>query len=494
MSVILAANLGNRDITLNIGDPASPCWVAFDKGDGGTEAQKFLGCGQEGTRAIATRLAHRFAELQDRVAMPLLEPAIRLTVGAARRIDVLALFATDQPPSAGEYRDWDTIESARLVDRLRDAGRFGDSVARVEIVPVTFNPSEHDRAFTHVGQELARRFPVDGIGHFFATIKGGVPAFNAALREQVVGLYGPRARLIETQEPSREQRLNGQHGTARLVDTWPFRRNAILRVVHALLERHDYAGVQRVLESEAVADATTTAFLQHAVARMNLDFDGARAALRTFGSGQPHQWKLSAGQAWGAQRLEEVAFTADIFLRRGDLIGFLTRVASFVETCRRQLVHAVTGFRIEKTFRVDDIPRAKSSLRGALARRLGDAPHWPASEPLFNTILDWARTTGVPDRAGQISERQGLLGRLGALEKLRNGALHQLHGVSLKDVQRAFPRPEESLPEVARSIVDRVRTVERGEGRPSHLVRNVYDELGQALRERLAAFEPGVVA
>ncbi len=488
MSVILVANVGNRDITLNVGD-ASSCWVSFDKYEGGSEAQRFLGCQQEGTRAIAARLADRLAELQDRVAMPLLEPAIRLALASASRIDDLVLFATDQPAAAGEHRDWDTIESARLIERLVQGGRA--AVARVSIIPIAFNPSEHDRAFTHVGEALASRFPAERVDRLFATIKGGVPAFNAALREQVIGLYGARARLIETQEPSREQRLNGQHGTARLVDTWPFRRHAILRLVRALLDRYDYGGVQRVLESEAADDSTLAAFLGHAVDRMNLDFDGASRALAAFGSGRPHQWKISAGQAWGAQRLEEVAFTAEILLRRGDLIGFLARAASFVETCRRQLVHAITGFRIEKALRKEEIPRAQSSLVAALSAKLGDGSHWPASEPLFNAILEWARQTGEPTRVSQIDELRPLVGRLGSLEKLRNEALHQLHGVSMSDLRRALSNPEQAFPELTRVIIDKMRTVELSERRPSHLVRNVYDDVNEAINERLAAFAPG---
>lgn len=491
MSVVLVANVGNRDITLNVGNGGSPCWVPFDKYDGGGEAQRFLGCAQEGTRAIAARLAARLPELHDRVALPLLEPSIRLILAATPRIDVLVLFATDQPESSGEQRDWDTIESARVIARLCDTGRLGDAVGGVEIVPIRFNPSEHDRSFTHVGEELARRFPTERVDRLFGTIKGGVPAFNAALREQVVGLYGARARLIETDEPSREQRLNGQHGIARLVDTWPFRRSAILRLVHALLERYDYGAVQRVCESEGVSDDTVDAYLRHAIARMNLDFDGAQRALRAFGTGRPHQWKFFAGQAWGTQRVEEVAFTAEILLRRGDLIGFLTRVASFVETCRRQLVHAVTGLRIERTLRRVDIHRQYGSLAETLAANLGSAQSWPASGPLFDAILDWARGNGDNTRAGQITELHKLFQRLRPLERLRNEALHQLDGVSSSDLDRALPATEQAFPELARTIVDCVRAVEAGERRPSHLVRNVYDDVSQAIRDRLAIFEPG---
>jgi hypothetical protein len=110
----LVASVGTRDVALDIGDRERPWWVALDNRQDGRWAQEFLGSGA-GTRAMAAALRARFEELADRLALPILGPSLDLALEKLDGLDCVVLFATDQPVDAGPHRDWDTIESARLI-------------------------------------------------------------------------------------------------------------------------------------------------------------------------------------------------------------------------------------------------------------------------------------------------------------------------------------------------------------------------------------------
>ncbi len=459
----LVANIGNRDLALNIHDAAHPWWVTLDKSEDGQHAQKFLRS-NPGTRAMAAVLAARLDEFRDRLALPILEPAIHLVLQELGRLDRVLLFATDQPESAGAHRDWDTVESARVVRamlRERYQARIGD----IEISRIGFNPSEHDRVYEFVGVVLRQLFPPASVRLLAACIKGGVPAQNAALRTHAVNLYGARAWLVETEEPPAAGRSDGVVGAARLVDTWPFRRDTLARVLRELVRHHNYDAARYLLASEDVRLPALEAVLRHAQARLNLDFEGAADALRD--QTDPHlvAWRTSAARARATDRLAEVATAAIIAVRRGDLVGFVTRAASFCETCRRGLVEVITKAELGPVFDPTSVPdeARRASLvaflrrRSGLERAPGEADHWFVKRPLLNAMLGWAREWMSPGDRERVKRVQERLKELKALEELRNDALHLAQGISWRVLKARVKDPEETFAGIAGEVVEDVR-------------------------------------
>jgi len=490
MTTVFVANIGTRDIVLNVGDPSRPCYFSFDKGEEGEAVRQFLGCG-EGTRAIARHLRRQLAQYADRLKLPILAPALRLALGQVGSLERVVLFATDQGEAAGEHRLWDTIESASLLQQLLPQA-FRGRITHIDIIPVSVNPSAHDLAYTFVGEALTRRLPASPVTQVFASIKGGIPALNAALRTHVLDLYGARAALIETHEPSRLDRLDGKEGEARIVSSWPFRKNALLRVVRALLDRYDYSGVQQLLAAEGVNHPKVVALLQHAQSRFNLDFDGAAEALKTYGSGTPHQWKISAREAWGRQRLGELAWTAQILLERKDFVGFVTRVASLCETGRRHVVWHLTRLKLDKGHLTQDEARKHDKqlpvfLDGKGLLKVGGG--WKADRELFNALIQWGKQKQQPEVVKAVEEVQQLIGKLGPLEQLRHEALHLIRGISAADIEKAFSKCEARFPDISRQLLEAMATVERMTTGATHFVPEIYQDLNQAILEELEKVE-----
>lgn len=253
MNVFLA-NVGNRDVALDVGD----WFLTFSKGREGTDLAKHLGCG-EGTRNLALQIRNNLAKYSESLRLPILGPALQAALRYAQHIHLVLLFATDQPSSAGPHRDWDTIESAKLIESLLPT-LFGDQLETIMTVPVQFNASEHDRAYDFIGTTLDREVQRDA-SSVFASIKGGIPAMNAALRERIVQRFGPHALLIEIDEPPEGERWTGNEGRARIINSWPFRRDGVLRLLENLLTRYDYGGALRLIELEGIQASEAKVFL-----------------------------------------------------------------------------------------------------------------------------------------------------------------------------------------------------------------------------------------
>lgn len=487
MRTVFLANVGNRDIVFNVGKADSPFYLSFDKNEEGEGVRRSLGCA-EGTRAIAGYLRSHLDAYVDRLKLPILTTALHMVLRQVKALDQVLLFGTDQPEEVGEHRLWDTIESAHLIRELLSyqfEGQLGD----IGIVPVTINPSVHDLAYIFVGEALTKNLPPTGLWKVFASIKGGIPALNAALLHHVLDLYGAQAILIEVSEPKREDRLVGREGEARIVSSWSFRKSALLRVVRELLDRYDYSGVEQFLVAEGVHHPEIVALLQHAQARLNLDFDGAARALEDLGSGKPHQWKISAQEAWGRQRLAELAWTAQILLDRKDFVGFVTRVASLCETCRRQVVKLVSGIQIDKGHLTQaEARRCSQELPKFLeAKRSSKIDGgWRADRDLFNALIQWgSQQESNIVIVEAVREVQELIGRLGALERIRHEALHLVRGVSAVDIEKALPSCQKRFPELTHQLLDTMARLERMTSVATHFVGEIYGDLNQAILQRL---------
>jgi hypothetical protein len=500
--VVFVANVGNRDIVLNIGDEASPFFLSFDKGEEGLGVKKFLNCSDEGTRALAKHVREHLSGLERRLRFPIVGSGVAKSLEVVGKIDQVLLLGSDQPESAGHHRLWDTIESARLLEVCLPAA-FSDRIQAIHVEPAPINPSLHDEAFGFVGETLRRLVPPTKVDHVFASVKGGVPAMNAAVREHAVAMYGPKVSLIEVEEPSREDRLAGRAGQSRIAPSWPLRRETILRIAKTLLGRFDYEGLRVLLESEEVKDEEAIAVLRHAHLRLNLDFDEAAHSLKRFKTGRTHQWKVSAGTEWSRQRLLDLALSADVSLARQDFIGFLARAATFCENCRRQLVFVLTGLKVEACLfpssvrdrKLLDALRARRKL--ATLKASGDRePPWRADRDLFNAIAHHWResSTRGRDSVKKVQEVQRRLKQLEGLERLRNDVLHMMKGVSYSDLTEKLPEPNKAFFEIASTILAAMESIERMLGAPDHIVKGIYEDINEEVLDRLERYKPNLEA
>lgn len=491
MNVFLA-NVGNRDIWLDTGGG----FYAFSKGRDASEMAKYLGC-QEGTRYLAAHVGNKnnLEKFRPALRFPILVPSISAALERVSTIHRVILFATNQKLDAGPHRDWDTIESAKLI-REAIPGLFVDKIDResIEIIPVEFNPSEHDRAFEFIGLELDKLLP-EFPETVFASIKGGIPAMNAALRERVAHRYGKRAWLIETDEPPEGKRWEGIQGEARIISSWPFRRDSVVRLLKELLDRFDYAGALRLIDLEGVDLPHVTRYLKHALARLNLDFKGATVHLKDM-TGTPQQWQILGKRAWEVQRLADVAYTAQNALEREDYGVFLSRVATFRENCLRFLCWALTNLKAsETTIGLNEIKADNRELATYVSENLDPMdgnhrrPEWKVDRKFFLAVIRWALRKDPANRE-LIEDALNNLDEFKGLEDMRNKFEHRMGGVSRGDIEQVFRDPNQLFPRLVEVILNALSRVKRVTGKGASPLRNVYQEINEAVAREVASWKP----
>jgi hypothetical protein len=440
---VFIANIGQRDVVVDVAEPsAAPSWHGFDaKGAGFVydwllrhHPRSIEGVARDraASRDLGAAVRTLRSALGGRIRTPILDPALELAKrrNGNKRLDAVVIIGTSQP--GGSFAHTDTFETAQLVaELLRERGE------RAEAVVYEGDPSQYDLARAGLRDLFDSALPKPwALERVFSSLRGGTPQMNAALMDHALTVYGHRANLIATTEP----RDPSADGVAREVDSWVFRRDGIERVLRALLEQHDYHGARRLLDAERVTDAAVLALLDYSNARMNLDTDAAREAASRYtiavGGTLPSAFVLS-DDPWGPEALRVVANTALALLQRGDFIGVATRIASFCEHARRQLVAVTLGLRIEGKLDREAIgdPAIERGLDDRIPGRVG-AGFWYASNSLYNALIDLAAerpSSSAHARAARLAI-EGLTG----VEGLRHQAVHQALGYSASELAGAL--------------------------------------------------------
>jgi len=365
------------------------------------------------------------------------------------------LFGTDQPASSKFYHR-DTIEAAKLLAQLirsRFMGRVQDVEARAVQAE---NPNLYDAAYLALAPMLGGEGNATVGTHrwdrVYACLAGGVPALNSALRSLVIEMYGARARLVAVSEQP-----GVVVGSAQVMDTWPFRRQAILATVATLLQRHDYDGVSALLQQEedspprrnaGVLSALTLS--QYGASLLNQDYKGAEEAATRFETlrhdvPDAGRWRDLLATDWSAGRLRLLAGAARLACERGDFLGFVARAAVFMETCRRLLVDLLwnhlrlSGPRLEvetacgATTRLEGARAGKSNAKTwlkscSLAPDRGNS--WPINARLLDTLAQGGSPIPPAPASVAVDKIREALKKLQPVEELRHRSLHLASGIS----------------------------------------------------------------
>jgi hypothetical protein len=489
MDSALIANVGNSDVALNIATQGDPYYCAATKQQDGVDLRETLGCG-EGARAIAERLLGDLDAYCERLMLPILAPALDLVLEEEDPLDLLVLVGTDQAETAGEHRLWDTISAAHLIREYLRRTR-SETIDEIKVVACTASPPGAD-AYTFFSDLIDEHMPPTDFRRVYASMNGGIPAMNAALVAQTVHAYGPSAIALAVAEPTEEHRVAGRLGLATRKDTWPTRKQALLRVLRALLERSDYTGALEFLHAEQIDTPTARAFLEHAAARQNFNFNRAVHALDGFETGTAGQWRASASSERdnSVQRLTDVAASASDLLARGDYVSFVTRAATLCEICRRLLARRLIGFELgDRHLTLDAVVDNDKNLKPFLDHRLprGGERRWPVDKKLLDALVEWGKKKH-PDVERHISGVRDRLGDLSGIETLRNETLHLLRGLGKSDIDAALVSSGSTFRAIADEMLAAMRVIERRtEGTRTNPVEDVYEGVAQAVLTEISA-------
>jgi len=399
--IVCIANVGERDLYYNVGSTDAPnfCHFELDKGDEKQVAQH-LGC-SDGARYISEKILQRLREYQSeaqRLRYPILKTVLDDGVlKSGKAIDKLILVVTDQPapPQTPErFYCRDSVNSGRVLKELikRD---YPTQVRGIVVVPYQQNPTSREQTYEFFGKLLLREAPEAEVATLHVSLSAGVPALNDSLQEQALRLYKAKCRFYEVVPPSEsELRAGAEKGTLQPVSAKPFLRDLAVSIIEQLLNRYDYSGALEVLKMfQAVKfwDDEVEAVLHHAEHRLNLNFGEAAQALQRYKNSQPlRSWWQTAQGPQELDRVIEAYFLAEARYKNREYAEMLWRIRAVFEIGNE-----------------------------LLARAQGGRPPTPQQQQV-----------------------QQLLNSLLGLKNLSNDMLHDLKGVSLDKINRAFRPPQ----------------------------------------------------
>ncbi len=356
---VLLANIGNRDVAVDVGDPARPHWLfADDKGK--AELLRWIearygwkpATESAGARDIGAFLLEKMDggddDLRFRIRIPILQPIIE-QVG--RDVSKVVLCCTDQREEVpAAHRSRDTVTMAQvagelLAERLDDG--HGQGEMQIVVCPIADRPHELEPAYQQIALALDEELPEEP-SQAYMSPRGGIPAMNQALFWYGLERFNTRLRVLEVPEPPADAVRRGRYGTPVPSDLWPFLRTGWLREFRQYLERYDYAGarehVERLSQNGAHGRVPVTdvvEILRWLETLMNDNVEGAeerwnesvqRIANFTFPEIlKPHAESKHRILATLTHR----AWVAALCYERADYLGFVVRAAAVVEIAQR---------------------------------------------------------------------------------------------------------------------------------------------------------------
>lgn len=478
MTLIFIANVGLRDLS-HAGLPlASP-------------------------RAEGEALLARWPEGETDLALPLLEPTLTYLRCRGQFPERIVLCASDQPESAGEHRQSDTLPAAKLAQRLL-CRRFRLPDQSVVVLAATDrNPALYDEMYAFFRWALAEHKAFRGADACLVFPVGGTPAANTGLLWAAAERFGAACRVLYLRQ-----------GTTMPVFLDAGRQLHLAFLRRSLLDqlrRRQFAAAQANLESMGYGPGTYPYVLaDYCLRRLNFDFRGAAAAALgpTFAAATParratldaaaREADTLAGGAEETILLVELARNTRHAYESGAYLDCLSRLVRLEECAARLLV----ARRLPPLNFDSDTPAARE-------RRLRQLEAFPdllaylsgitvAGEPLAreraNTVVllhlldyllaerpqrppEWGLSPEERDRLG---EARRILGGLASLNRQRNRATHAFGGASREDIDGLYAQAAGEPRDILGDL-DRLVGLVTGASCGSWLVDGLAEEIAAAL-------------
>lgn len=325
MSVMLICTLGNRDLQLS-------------------------GKVIEATREKGLEIFENFDKYYPDLSYPLISPMLRYVFEEEKRagIERLVLVATDQ--SDPKFRHKDTIEFARVLDRIIKK-KYGAKVGQIIILKIPENPIYLDAMYDFFGTALKnnKAFKSDNVFNMeelevcYVEQTGGIPAANMALLYQCIVRFREKCCPVSISEKYGPVRLDF---VSKMMGDW--KKN----VLFALTEKYDYASMSIHLDEKKDYEKFILRLSRYAQHRLYFDTLTARSVARQamgefsnerniFGDLISELEKIESGDYLSL--ILELFHNMRIKYLRQEFVDFLGRLYRFQEAVPRYLIEREFG-------------------------------------------------------------------------------------------------------------------------------------------------------
>lgn len=443
MTILLIANVGNRDIWVNGAAPipgkVNPRWNK-----------------NASRRALGQALQRDWPACEPHLSLPIIGKALDYVRQQAGQLDLVVLVSSDQLGREGvaeRHLAQDTCELAPVVERLL-VEQYGVAAGAFVHWTVTDNPADYSdmRAFFH--ERLAALHAGHPGATFYLEVSGGTPAMTSMLLTVGAAVFGLDARPLYVSEHE-EQPFPLDLGRRLVAD-------ALGRTIEANLDIYAYHAAANTVRDnlallrEFVPAEPLLAVLEYARQRINFNFDRARVALNEVSvTDWAERLEKLAAELYEDQPewlLREICHNAQVKLNTGAYGDFLTRMFRFDEATLRYTAHKLGACLVDKNGNPDAdgefLDTAWLDSEPGLEKYLDSKKVWrnnvgqiKTTRFVFSLIVAfWSKRRGDP----VLQALRKYLNKIDKLSDVRNKsfAVHTFEGVSSRRMAQAFIGPD----------------------------------------------------
>ena len=484
MTVLLLANIGNRDVWMGKETPISgevnPRW--------NKDASR---------RALGQALQADWTACQPHLDLPIIGKAVNYVRQQSGQLDLVALISSDQSGQEGvsEYHlAQDTCELATVVERLL-IEQYGLAASAVTHWTVTSNPADYGDMRAFFQERLAMLRHEQPNATFYLEVSGGTPAMTSMLLTVGAEIFGLDAHPLYVSEHE-DRPFPLDIGRRTVAD-------ALVKTVKANLDIYAYHAAantvrdNRDLLREFIPVDPLLAVLEYARQRVNFNFkDAWEIAVSVVDLAYGDRLRAIAADMQNptpTMLLRESVSSTQLAYAVGNLFDFVVRVFQFVEGAWRNLALEL------------DVQFEHNGKPNPYGKEL--APAWVQEHQAtvdclerdgvrLETVNRFVLERLVTVLHEQVEDNRyqdalDVLKRLEAVGDLRNRVVHQYHHITLELLRDTFyPKKKERKrhpPEDAIDIVDAMQAVwGTATGQPFDET-NPYDAINHLILEILAA-------
>ncbi|MCP4538875.1 MAG: hypothetical protein GY832_17205 [Chloroflexi bacterium] len=485
MTVLLLANIGNRDIwvdkTAPIPGEVHPVWNKTAS-----------------RRALGEALQCDWATCQPHLALPIIGKAADHVRQQSGQLDAVILISSDQSGQEGvseHHLAQDTCTLAPVVERLL-VEQYSLAHDTVTHWTVTNNPADYGNMRNFFQEQLAALRDEQPNATVYLEVSGGTPAMTSMLLTIGAETFGLDAHPLYVSEHE-DCPFPLDLGRRTVV-------NALVKTVKANLDIYAYHAAantvrdNRDLLHEFIPVDPALAVLEYARQRINFNFERARAALTKLASAPAEQLIAGLCEEQPEWLLEEICHNAQVRLNTGAYGDFLVRMFRFDEATLRYTARKFGARLVDKDGNPDAdgefLDTAWLASESNLEKYLGsknvrrnNAGRISANRFVFSLIVAfWSKLDDNPT----LRALRKYLNQIDKLSAVRNKsfAVHTFEGVSRQRMAKAFIGSDATgTDDDIDQIWDVVKkTCETATGQPFDET-NPYDAINDLILEILAA-------
>ncbi len=283
------------------------------------------------SRAFGKILLQEYDKLYQKLAFPIIEPAMAYCTRKEEKINHIILVATDQVDAEEIFTKKDSIFFAQILRKILFK-KYRNILGKdqpIRILTIRKNAGFLDNLvdFFDDKKNVPELYALRDHAKVYVLNQGGIPSINTALLLKSIALFGASTELLRVNEKNQK--------CLPLNFTLQFLEADNKKLITGALSNYDYSTVLKIAKNTAVLQLA-----QYALSRLHFDFQAAEDSLLELRKSTPQPalkflTKLDGITSSRFNLLQEIYVNARIKLHQKAYVDFLLRCFRIAEEYAR---------------------------------------------------------------------------------------------------------------------------------------------------------------